>query len=383
MIKFLEEHKIICKYQHGFVKFKSCVTNLLECLDIITEALNRGFDVDLLFIDFLKAFDLVPHPELIEKLEANGFKGKILDWIKAFLSERKQRVVLDGFSSEWMDVLSGVPQGSVLGPLLFIIFINDLPNGLSVFCKLFADDSKLMSVIRNLKDREELQENINKVIEWTKRWKMDLNLSKCKIMHIGKKNNDQEHFYSFDVDDNLLYLIENSDSERDLGILLQSDLKWDNHISNIIHRANFILGKLKNSFTNWDARTFKLLFTSFVRPLLEYGSVAWCPYKKQDIKRLEKVQRRATKLVPSIRNKSYEDRLKSLGLTSLEDRRIRGDLIQFFKFQKNLNMIEWFHPIAQTPSSLASGPAGSTRSQDTLYRQVVKTCPARHNFFYK
>ena len=198
---------------------------------------------------------------------------------------------------------------------------------------------------------------------------------------MGKKNNDHEHFYSFDVDDNLLYLIENSDSERDLGILLQSDLKWDNHISNIIHRANFTLGKLKNSFKKWDTRTFKLLFTSFVRPLLEYGSVAWCPYKKQDIKRLEKVQRRATKLVPSIRNKSYEDRLKSLGLTSLEDRRIRGDLIQFFKFQKNLNMIEWFHPIAQTPSSLASGPAGSTRSQDTLYRQVVKTCPARHNFF--
>ena len=107
-----------------------------------------------MFIDFLKAFDLVPHPELIEKLDANGFKGKILDWIKVFLSERKQRVVLDGFSSEWMDVLTGVPQGSVLGPLHFIIFINDLSNGLSIFCKLFADDSKLMSVIINLKDHE-------------------------------------------------------------------------------------------------------------------------------------------------------------------------------------------------------------------------------------
>ncbi|CAF1072466.1 unnamed protein product [Brachionus calyciflorus] len=202
MVEFLENEKLISSHQHGFVKFKSCITNLLECLDVITECINRGFAIDILFIDFLKAFDLVPHEELLVKLEAFGFNGKTFNWLKAFLSDRKQRVVLDGVSAEWKNVLSGVPQCSVLGPLLFIIFINDLPNGLSILCKLFADDSKLISVIRNPKDREEFQSNINKLLNWTIEWKMDLNLGKCKVMHLGNKKIHQDHFYSFEIDDN-------------------------------------------------------------------------------------------------------------------------------------------------------------------------------------
>ncbi|CAF0808212.1 unnamed protein product, partial [Brachionus calyciflorus] len=236
MVDFLDNGNLINKNQHGFVKFKSCMTNLLESLDVITECINRGFAIDILFIDFLKAFDLVPHPELLRKLEAYGFNGKILNWLKAFLSDRKQRVVLDGISSIWKDVLSGVPQGSVLGPLLFIIFINDLPLGLSVLSKLFADDSKLIGIIRNSKDRNEFQTNINKLLSWTRKWNMDLNLNKCKVMHLGNRNIHQDHFYSFEIDD-IVYILENTDSERDLGVILQSNLKWDEHISNMINKA--------------------------------------------------------------------------------------------------------------------------------------------------
>jgi hypothetical protein len=328
----------------------------------------------------MKAFNLVQHAELIAKLEGYGFKGKLLQWLTAFLQKRKQRVVLDGQESSWKDVLSGVPQGSVLGPLLFLIFINDLPNGLTVMCKLFADDSKLMHVIRNPKDREELQKNINKILEWTADWKLDLNLSKCKVMHLGSKKIHQDHSYSFEIGE-YSYVLENTENERDLGILMQNNLKWDSQINNVVTKANVVLGKLKNAFKNWDTKTFKILYNTYVRPILEYGSSAWCPYRKQDIKKIEKVQRRATKLVPCLHNKKYEERLRILGLETLEKRRLRGDLIQYYKFDKNFNQVEWYHPISISPSSQSSGPAGFLRSQNTLYRQLVKSCNIRHNFF--
>ncbi|CAF0904905.1 unnamed protein product [Brachionus calyciflorus] len=149
----------------------------------------------------------------------------------------------------------------------------------------------------------------------------------------------------------------------------------------IIHKADFVLGKLKNSFKTWDTRTFKILFTTYVRPILEYGSVAWYPHRKHDIKRIENVQRRATKLVPSIRNKNYSDRLITLGLKTLEDRRLRGDLIQCFKFDKKFNWIDWFHPVVQCPSSFSTGPAGSTKNNNKLYRQLLKACSKRHHLF--
>ncbi|CAF0917391.1 unnamed protein product [Brachionus calyciflorus] len=273
MTKFLFENNLVNSSQHGSVKYKSCITNL------------------------------------------------------------KQRVVLDGFKSDWIDVLSGVHQGSVIGPLLFIIFINDLPIVLSIICKLFADDSKLINVIRNIKDRVDSQQNINKILNWTTEWKLDLNLVKCKVMHIG---------------------------------------------NNVIHQNH---SRIRNCFRDWDSRTFKTLYTSYVRPILEYGSVAWSPFRKQEIRRLEKVQRRATKLVPVLQNKSYEERLKILGITSLEERRTRGDLIQFFKKENSLNKINWFHPIIRTPNSNNSGPAGNTRRQIKYYRQLVKSCSLRNNFF--
>ncbi|CAF0803671.1 unnamed protein product [Brachionus calyciflorus] len=167
---------------------------------------------------------------------------------------------------------------------------------------------------------------------------MDLNLSKCKIMHLGSQKVHQDHFYSFEIEDNVF-------------------------------------------FKTWDTRTFKILFTTYVRPILEYGSVAWYPHRKHDSKRIERVQRRATKLVPSIGNKNYSDRLTTLGLTTLEDRRLRGDLIQYFKFDKKFNCIDWFHPVVQCPSSFSTGPAGSTRNNNKLYRQLVKACSKRHHFF--
>jgi hypothetical protein len=160
MMQYLVEKDLINANQHGFVMNKSCATNLLEILDIITEELNRGFQAAIVFLDFAKAFDSVQHSLLIQKLDKYGFKGNLNKWLTNFLTNRKQRVVIGKATSEWLDVRSGVPQGSVLGPLLFVIFINDMPECTSNECKLFADDSKLISMVRNTRDLSIIQENI-------------------------------------------------------------------------------------------------------------------------------------------------------------------------------------------------------------------------------
>ena len=148
MMKHLIDNNLISNQQHGFVNNKSCTTNLLETLDFLTETLNRGLLALLIFLDFAKAFDKVSHKALLVKLKAYGFTDEIITWIKDYLTNRKQRVVIEGESSEWLDVLSGVPQGSVLGPLLFVIFINDMPNTIASLSKLFADDSKILAQIK-------------------------------------------------------------------------------------------------------------------------------------------------------------------------------------------------------------------------------------------
>ena len=193
MSDFYEKESLIAKEQHGFVKRKSCVTNLLE-LDLITKSLSEGFSVVIVYLDFIKAFDMVPHQRLIQKLKGYGIKDDLLKWVQSFLSERRQRVVLGDISSSWANVTSGVPQGSVLGPLMFVMFKNDLPEVIEGFCKLYADDSKIIRVIEDDSSADILQRDIDSVTNWTKEWLMKLNSSKCKVMHFGNKNARSDYF---------------------------------------------------------------------------------------------------------------------------------------------------------------------------------------------
>jgi hypothetical protein len=185
----LYSNDLVSVHQHGFVRKKACVTNLLESLDSISCSLAYKKWVDVILLDFAKAFDKVPHKRLVHKLEAYGITGCLLEWVKDFLRARKQRVVLGNHLSEWEHVASGVPQGSVLGPLLFVIYTNDLPESVKFFpCKLYADDSKILAEIKDESDALKLQQDIDSIVNWSDTWLMRLNYEKCKVMDSGKRN---------------------------------------------------------------------------------------------------------------------------------------------------------------------------------------------------
>ena len=188
IMEHLIKHNLINKHQYGFVYNKACVTNLLETMDLLTKLLSDKESFDLLLLDFEKAFDKVSHSRLSIKLTGHGISGKLLAWLNSFLSNRKQRVILGEFLSEWAKVNSGVIQWSVLGPILFIIFINDLIDQIKNSPKVFADDTKIISKINELNQENNLQADINNVLDWKKTWLMRLNLEKCKVIHFGKKN---------------------------------------------------------------------------------------------------------------------------------------------------------------------------------------------------
>merc|ERR1712008_198692 len=199
ILEHLTTNKILSDRQHGFREGRSCLSNLLEAIEKWTEILDDDDGIDVAYLDFRKAFDLVSHKHLLYKMSKYGITNQVLNWVTAFLSHRKQRVVIRGTQSEACDVTSGVPQGSVLGPLLFLIYINDLPLEVISPVSLFADDSKIFTRIIsekniggpvdvNVNGKEVLQRDLNNIKTWAEKWKMEFNVDKCKIMHLGRLN---------------------------------------------------------------------------------------------------------------------------------------------------------------------------------------------------
>ena len=193
IFKSLEDQGLIHKDQHGFRGGRSCCTQLLEVMEVWTGWFDRGLPWDTIYTDFSKAFDSVPHERLLKKCEAYGIRGNLLQWIRDFLSARRQRVVLGGKKSEWKSVTSGIPQGSVLGPILFTIFINDMPEVVHSCMKLFADDAKVFRAIESVEDISLIQDDIDKLLHWSSIWQLPLNINKCKCVHYGKDN--PNHLY--------------------------------------------------------------------------------------------------------------------------------------------------------------------------------------------
>ena len=188
VVKHLEANLLIHDSQHGFRKGRSCLTNLLTFLEKVTGDIDSGKNVDVVFLDFAKAFDKVPHQRLLQKLVSHGITGNLFHWISNWLSNRKQRVCINGSLSDWILVLSGVPQGSVLGPILFLIFINDFDCGITNWILKFADDTKMFGPVFDYHDYVVFQEDLNRLFSWTNDWQMAFNIDKCKVMHFGRRN---------------------------------------------------------------------------------------------------------------------------------------------------------------------------------------------------
>ena len=331
LTKELNDKNWLTNVQHGFRSRKSTTSNLIEFYDIVTTNLDNENSVDIFFFDLAKAFDTVPHERLIEKMVESIGDGYIIRWVADYLNERKQRVVIRGAKSNWLEVSSGVPQGSVIGPLLFLIYVNDMPSGINSTLNMFADDTKMTSVVNSEFEKRGIDKDLKILEEWTIQNDMKFNVEKCSVMHCGSKN--EKHDYR-------IYgqLIRKTVSEKDLGVVINPDMKFKDQISAAIKKANRTLGLIKRNFECINREAFEVLYGVLVRPQLEYAIQLWSPYQTELKNNIEKTQRRATKLVKKIKNRTYEDRLRYLNLMTTQERRDRGDIIMTYNIlNKNID----------------------------------------------
>jgi hypothetical protein len=366
IMSHLVENRLLRNTQHGFLTGKSCTTNLLVFQEHVTKAVDEGRPMDIIFLDFSKAFDMVPRERLLAKLESKGISGTVLSWLREWLTGRKQRVVIGEEKSDWEDVDSGVPQGSVMGPCAFDVFIDDLEEEITridpeIILLKFADDSKLARDVSREDDRRKLQDALDKLCEWASKWGMSFNVKKCKVMHIGHANKKGDYTMEGQT-------LGKTTEEKDIGVLVTGDLKPSNHCAKAANMATSVLRQIQKNFTYRDRFTFVKLYIQYVRPHLEFASPAWSPWQEGDKSVLEKVQEKALKMVSGIKAKSYEERCKELGLDTLEKRRNIQD------------MVETFRILCSNNDGYASGILETVRTTGARTRQAAEPLNLVHKY---
>nr|CAD2141501.1 unnamed protein product [Meloidogyne enterolobii] len=329
---FIESHNILPACQHGFRKSHSVSTQLLEVMDDFTFALENKNSVDIIYFDLAKAFDTVPHSLLISKLYKVGIQGNLLSWINDYLTNRTFTVRVSNQYSEEKHCTSGVPQGSILGPLLFITFISDLPAYCStkgITIKLFADDLKAYNIFNNITNEFPLQIFINKFEEYCHLNGLKIAIEKCSVLYLGNFNPSTKYFIN-----NIVIPQTSEDSVRDLGIYFSHDLKWEKHINIITRKAIRCSYSIFKSIKSKNPKILTNLFNIYVRPILEFSSPVFNPHLEKDIKSIEKVQKDFLRWVfrrinPKTELPDYPDLLNYFKQESLMYRRIKADLNLF------------------------------------------------------
>ena len=290
--KHLNKQMILYELQHGFREKRSCETQLIQLVEDLGRQLYLRKHTDLILLDFSKAFDKVNHLKLLYKLSCFGVKSNTLNWIQSFLIGRTQTVVLDGESSEEVNVTSGVPQGSVFGPLLFLLYINDLPENIQSQVSLFADDTAVYLTVTNMQDNQVLQSDLESLQHWERFWDVEFNPGKCQVIHITYSKSPVKSSYFMHNQE-----LESVDAAKYLSVTISKDLSWNTHINNITSTstANKTLGFVKRNVVTKNKDIKTMAYNSLVRPQVEYASAVWSPYTKANINEIEKEQRGAAR----------------------------------------------------------------------------------------
>jgi Reverse transcriptase (RNA-dependent DNA polymerase) len=371
VMQHLLSNKLLKDSQHGFMPNRSCTTNLIEFMEPVTRNVDKGRPVDIFYLDFSKAFDSVPHERLLVKLAAKGVAGEVGDWLRAWLTGRTQKVrVGDELSSE-KDVESGVPQGTVMGPCLFDVYIDDIDDvaALLELLSKFADDCKGQKTILSEKDRQDLQMTIDKLHEWAIMWGMSFNKDKCKVMHVGHNNPQYDYF----MQGTKLSVIE---EEKDVGVIIHNSLKPARQCQRAAACGYSVLQQLRKNFHFRDRHVFVNLYKQYVRPHLEFATPVWSPWQNADKQVLENVQRKFVKMIAGLPPGTYEAQCKELGLETLEERRKVQDLAQAHKMirgKEKLQRIPLFNHV----------DGGRTRqdADELNIKQDQARLEVRKNFF--
>ena len=366
------ENQILTSLQSGFIPGDSTVNQLTFLYNTFSQSLDSGKEVRVVFCDVSKAFDRVWHEDLLLKLEAAGIKGSLLAWFRSYLSNRKQRVVFPGAESKWNEIRPGVPQGSILGPLLFLLFINDIAKDIGCNIRLFADDTSVCLVVENPDTAAELLNlDLDKIMAWAKKWLVRFNPVKTEAFLASRKLNKPIHPPHFIEGTQIVEV----DSHKHLEIFFQNDYSWHNHIDYVKEKAWSRVNAMRKLKFDFDRKSLETANLTFIRPILEYADIVWDNCTQYGKNELDKIQNEAARIVTvTTKLVSIRELYKEINWDTLDERGRKHKLALFYKMVNGLS--------PPYLSSLLPIPVNRVSSYYLRNSNDIRTIPARTNLYY-